>query len=142
MRIAVPFEPETGMIAQHFGSAETLRLYTEDDGVVFADDVASPANGAEGVADFLVEQDARIVLCYDLGENGRDVLFERNIAVLAGLMGKADDAVIALLENRLRYAGAAEASGGCSCGCGGHHDGGSCDCGETCGDDCGCGCGC
>ena len=104
MRIAVPFEPETGMIAQHFGSAETLRLYTEDDGVVFADDVASPANGAEGVADFLVEQGARIVLCYDLGEGGRDVLFERNIAVLAGLMGKADDAVIALLENRLRYA--------------------------------------
>lgn len=141
MRIAVPFDPETGLIAQHFGTAGTLRLYTEDDGVIFADDVASPANGAEGVADFLVQQDARIVLCYDLGENGRDVLFERNIAVLAGLMGKADDAVIALLENRLRYAGTEE-SDSCSCGCGGHHDGGSCDCGDTCGVDCGCGCGC
>ena len=135
MRIAVPIDPETEMIAEHFGTAGTLRIYTEDDGVIFAEDVASPADGAERVADFLVEKDARIVLCYDLGENGRDVLFERNIAVLAGLMGKADDAVIALLENRLRYAGA-EDTGSCSCGCG--HEAGSCDCGDTC--DCGCGC--
>ena len=135
MRIAVPIDPETEMIAEHFGTAGTLRIYTEDDGVIFAEDVVSPADGAERVADFLVEKDARIVLCYDLGENGRDVLFERNIAVLAGLMGKADDAVIALLENRLRYAGA-EDTGSCSCGCG--HEAGSCDCGDTC--DCGCGC--
>ena len=135
MRIAVPIDPETEMIAEHFGTAGTLRIYTEDDGVIFAEDVASPADGAERVADFLVEKDARIVLCYDLGENGRDVLFERNVAVLAGLMGKADDAVIALLENRLRYAGA-EDTGSCSCGCG--HEAGSCDCGDTC--DCGCGC--
>lgn len=135
MRIAVPIDPETEMIAEHFGTAGTLRIYTEDDGVIFAEDVVSPADGAERVADFLVEKDARIVLCCDLGENGRDVLFERNIAVLAGLMGKADDAVIALLENRLRYAGA-EDTGSCSCGCG--HEAGSCDCGDTC--DCGCGC--
>lgn len=135
MRIAVPIDPETEMIAEHFGTAGTLRIYTEDDGVIFAEDVVSPADGAERVADFLVEKDARIVLCYDLGENGRDVLFERNIAVLAGLMGKSDDAVIALLENRLRYAGA-EDTGSCSCGCG--HEAGSCDCGDTC--DCGCGC--
>ena len=135
MRIAVPIDPETEMIAEHFGTAGTRRIYTEDDGVIFAEDVVSPADGAERVADFLVEKDARIVLCYDLGENGRDVLFERNIAVLAGLMGKADDAVIALLENRLRYAGA-EDTGSCSCGCG--HEAGSCDCGDTC--DCGCGC--
>ena len=137
MRIAVPFEPETGMIAEQFGSAKYLRLYTEDDGVIFAEDLESPANGAEGVADFIAAQGGRIVMCYDLGENGRDVLFERNIAVLAGLMGKADDAVIALLENRLRY-GDAEPAGTCSCGCG--HEAGSCDCGDGCGDSCGCGC--
>ena len=141
MKIAIPIDPETEMIAEHFGTAQHLRLYTEDDGVVFAEDVASPANGVAGVAEFLLERDARVVMCYDLGEGGRDVLFEHNIAVLPGLMGKADDAVIALLENRLRYGGEEE-TGGCSCGCGGHHDGGSCDCGDTCGDDCGCGCGC
>lgn len=139
MRIAIPIDPETEMIAEQFGTAATMRLYTEDDGVVFAEDIASPANGAAGVADFLLAQGAQIVMCYDLGEGGRDVLFERNIAVLAGLMGKADDAVIALLENRLRYADADDA-GSCSCGCG--HEAGSCDCGDTCGDGCGCGCGC
>ena len=139
MRIAIPIDPETEMIAEQFGTAATMRLYTEDDGVVFAEDVASPANGAAGVADFLLTQGAQIVMCYDLGEGGRDVLFERNIAVLAGLMGKADDAVIALLENRLRYADADDA-GSCSCGCG--HEAGSCDCGDTCGDSCGCGCEC
>ena len=135
MKIAIPIDPETEMIAEQLGAAEHFRFYTEDDGVVYAEDVASPANGVEGVADFLLAHDMRIVMCYDLGEGGRDVLFERNIAVLAGLMGKADDAVIALLENRLRYAGA-EDTGSCSCGCG--HEAGSCDCGDTC--DCGCGC--
>ena len=139
MRIAIPIVPETEMIAEQLGTAEVQRIYTEDDGVVFAEDVASPANGVAGVADFLLERDARIVMCYDLGADGRDILFERNIAVLMGLMGKADDAVIALLENRLRYGGAEE-SGTCSCGCG--HEAGSCDCGDVCGDDCGCGCGC
>ena len=124
-----------------------LRKHLPNEKVIYFGDTARTPYGSKTpktitnfacqIADFLVEQGARIVLCYDLGEGGRDVLFERNIAVLAGLMGKADDAVIALLENRLRYADAAEASGGCSCGCGGHHDGGSCDCGETCGDDCG-----
>ena len=140
MKIAIPIDPETEMIAEQFGAAEHFRFYTEDDGVVYAEDVASPANGVEGVADFLLEHDMRIVMYYDLGEGGRDVLFERNIAVLPGFMCKADDAVIALLENRIRYGGG-EPDGGCSCGCGGH-DGGSCDCGDSCGDDCGCGCGC
>ena len=139
MKIAIPIDPETEMIAEHFGTAQHMRIYTEDDGVVFAEDVASPANGVAGVAAFLLERDARVVMCYDLGEGGRDVLFEHNIAVLPGLMGKADDAVIALLENRLRYGGEEE-TGGCSCGCGGHHDGGSCDCGDTCGEGCSCGC--
>ena len=137
MRIAVPYDPETGMIAEHFGSAKYMRFYTEDDGVVFADDAESPANGHAGVTQFLADNGAQVVLCYHLGEHARDALFEKNIAVLAGLMGKADDAVIALLENRLRYGGAGEST--CSGGCGGHHDGGSCDCGEA---DCNCGCGC
>ena len=63
MKIAIPIDPETEMIAEQLGAAEHFRFYTEDDGVVYAEDVASPANGVEGVADFLLEHDMRIVMC-------------------------------------------------------------------------------
>ena len=136
MRLAVPYEPETETVAEHFGHAKWMKLYNEEGTVVFTDVVESPANGHEGVCKFLKEHGVEVVLCNGLGEEARDALFEHSIAVLAGLYGKADDLVIAMLENRLRY-GTPDATchheGGCSCGC---------SCGEDgCGDDCGCGCG-
>ena len=124
-------------VAEHFGHAKWMKLYNEEGTVVFTDVVESPANGHEGVCKFLKEHGVEVVLCNGLGEEARDALFEHSIAVLAGLYGKADDLVIAMLENRLRY-GTPDATchheGGCSCGC---------SCGEDgCSDDCGCGCGC
>ena len=137
MRLAVPFDPETGLVAEHFGHAPFMKFYTEDDGVVFTDVLPSPANGHFGVTQFLVENGAQVVLCCNMGEGARDALFEAGIAVLAGVMGPADELVIALLENRLRFTDEA------ACGC---HHGGGCNCGECSpegeGGECGCGCGC
>lgn len=134
MKLAVPFVPETGMVAEDLGSAESIRIYTEDDTIVFADDVASPASGELDVISFLSEQGVQIVLCGMLTEEGRDAMFERQMAVLPGVMGPADELVIALLENRLRFGG--DNAGGCSCG-------GSCGNDCNCGDGaCSCGCGC
>ena len=139
MRLAVPFDPETGMLTLNLGDAENVRIYTEDDTVVFADDVESPAGGELNMIQFLADHDVQIVLCGDLSEDGRDAMFERRMAVLPGLMGPADELVIALLENRLRFGGADEGGCGCGCSCGD-------DCGGGCGDGgeggCGCGCGC
>ena len=135
MKLAVPYEPETEMVAEHFGHAAWMKLYSEEGTVVFTDVVASPANGHEGVVRFLAELGVEVVLCNCLGEEARDTLFEHNIAVLPGVYGKADDLVIAMLENRLRFTSDATCrhEGGCSCGC---------DCGDLgCGDkDCGCAC--
>lgn len=145
MIIAVPYEPETGMVAEHFGHAQFMKLYTEDLGVVLTDVVASPANGHKGVCEFLQELGVKAVLCAGLGEEARDALFEAGIAVFAGVMGPADEIVIALLENRLRFVSEATChhhSDGCGCGCGCAGDGCE-DEGCGCGDEgCGCGCGC
>lgn len=135
MRLAVPFVPETGMVDEHFGHAQHFKLYDEVMGVVFTDVVESPANGHEGVCAFLKDAGVECVLCMNLGEGARDALFDRNMAVFAGVSGPADDLVVALLENRLRYTSEAtchhhQGEGGCSCGC---------DCGD---EGCGCGCGC
>jgi predicted Fe-Mo cluster-binding NifX family protein len=140
MIIAVPFDPETGMVAEHFGHAPYMKLYSEESGVVFTDVIQSPANGHDGVCRFLAENGIKAVICANLGEGARDALFDAGIAVFAGVMGPADDIVVALLENRLRYVTEAtchhhHGEGGCSCGCG-------CD-GDSCSDEgCGCGCGC
>ena len=135
MRLAVPFVPETGMVDEHFGHAQHFKLYDEVMGVVFTDVVESPANGHEGVCAFLKDAGVECVLCMNLGEVARDALFDHNMAVFAGVSGPADDLVVALLENRLRYTSEAtchhhQGEGGCSCGC---------DCGD---EGCGCGCGC
>ena len=137
MKLAVPIEPETGMVAEHFGHAKHIKLYDEVMGVVFTDMVESPANGHEGVCAFLEEAGVQCVLCMNLGEGARDALFEHNIGVFAGVSGPADELVVALLENRLRYTTEAtchhQGEGGCACGC---------DCGEDCCGDDGSGCGC
>ena len=138
MRLAVPFDPETGLVANHFGHTPHFNLYTEDMSVVFTDVVDSPANGHDGVCAFLAENGVQVVLCQHLGDAARDALFDAGIAVIAGVAGPADDLVIALLENRLRVMGdgACHQHGeGCACGCG---------CGEDGCDDesCSCGCGC
>ena len=140
MRIAVPFDPETGMVAEHFGHAPYFKLYTEELGIVFTDVVESPANGHEGVCRFLKENDVQVVLCNLLGEGARDALFDVSIAVMAGLYGPADELVVAMLENRLKYVSGAtchhhHGEDGCVCGC-------SCDDGSCADGECGCGCGC
>lgn len=133
MRIAITYDPETGMVAEHFGHAEYFKLYTEDDGVVFTDVVASPANGHSGVTAFLASQGVDVVICDRLGEEARDALFAVGIAAFPGAYAPADELAVALLENRLIY------EPDTSCGC--HGDGGcscSCDEGCNCGDGCGC----
>lgn len=131
MRIAVSYDPATGMVAEHFGHAEFLKLYTEDDGVVFTDVVPSPANGHDGVTAFLASQGVDVVICDNLGDGAREALFEAGIAVFPGAYGPADEIVVALLENRLIY------EPDTSCGCHGGCDC-SCDDGCNCGDGCGC----
>lgn len=131
MRIAVSYDPATGMVAEHFGHAEFLKLYTEDDGVVFTDVVPSPANGHDGVTAFLASQGVDVVICDNLGDGAREALFEAGIAVFPGAYGPADEIVVALLENRLIYE--PDTSCGCDGGCGC-----SCDDGCNCGDGCGC----
>lgn len=131
MRIAVSYDPATGMVAEHFGHAEYFKLYTEDDGVVFTDVVTSPANGHDGVTAFLASQGVDVVICDNLGDGARETLFEAGIAVFPGACGPADEIVVALLENRLIY------EPDISCGC---QDGCDCSCddGCSCGDGCGC----
>lgn len=131
MRIAVSYDPATGMVAEHFGHAEFLKLYTEDDGVVFTDVMPSPANGHDGVTAFLASQGVDVIICDQLGEEARDALFHAGIAVFPGAYGPADEIVVALLENRLIY------EPDTSCGCQGGCDC-SCDDGCNCGDGCGC----
>ena len=74
MRIAVSYDPATGMVAEHFGHAEFLKLYTEDDGVVFTDVMPSPANGHDGVTAFLASQGVDVVICDQLRGGARCVV--------------------------------------------------------------------
>lgn len=139
MRIAVAYEQETGEVAERevFSQAPCFKIYTEDDGVVFADIMDSPADGCAHVTAFLAELGVQLVICGSLTEEERDALFQANIAAFPGAYGPADDLVLALLENRLAYGqdegGCGGSCGSCGGGCG---EGGSCGCGDG---DCGCG---
>lgn len=150
MRIAVAYHPADETIAVQLEAAETLMLYTEDEGVLFKDETQAPVKNPSALTAFFKNQQVNVLLCDNLEDATRDALLESGVAVLAGASGKADEFVVALLENRIEYEDVPEQGGfgcGCGCGCGGdgHGCGGEghgCGDGHTHGDGEGCGCGC
>ena len=74
MRLAVPYEPETETVAEHFGHAKWMKLYNEEGTVVFTDVVESPANGHDGVCKFLKEHGVRTRIRGKISEGSDEIL--------------------------------------------------------------------
>ena len=132
MKIAIPFE--NGEVFQHFGHAETFKLYEiEDNHVVSAEIVAANGSGHDALADFLSDLSVNILLCGGIGSGAETALTNAGIEICSGAQGDADIAVMDYLNGDLTSAGA-------NCDHHGHDDGG---CGSHCGGGCGgCGGGC
>lgn len=106
MKIAVTYED--GEVFPHFGHTEQFKLFEVENGTIVRSEVVSTMGSGHGaLAGFLKSNHVDAVICGGIGGGAKTALSEAGIRLYGGVAGSADEAVNALLENRLQYNSAA-----------------------------------
>ena len=104
MRIAVPYENETGTVFQHFGHSQAFKLYDVKDGAVETSEVINTQGSGHGaLAGLLQEHEVEALICGGIGAGAIETLSAAGIRILAGVKGAADEAVAQHLAGTLVY---------------------------------------
>ena len=102
MRIAVTYED--GMIFQHFGHTEQVKLYDVENGQIVNEQVVSTEGHGHGaLAGFLSGLKTDLLICGGIGGGAQNALAQAGIKLYGGVTGMADEAVEAFLTNSLAY---------------------------------------
>ena len=102
MRVAVTYE--NGEIFQHFGHTEQFKVYDIKEGkIVHEEIVDTNGQGHGALAGFLFGGKVDTLICGGIGGGAQVALSEAGIKLYGGVSGNADEAVKALIEERLDY---------------------------------------
>ena len=102
MRGAVTYE--NGQIFQHFGHTEQFKIYDVQDGkIVESQIVDTNGNGHGALAGVLTALNVDVLICGGIGGGAQMALAAANIQLYGGVTGSADEAVEALLADKLAY---------------------------------------
>lgn len=102
MRVAVTYE--NGQIFQHFGHTEQFKIYDVQDGkIVESQIVDTNGNGHGALAGVLTALNVDVLICGGIGGGAQMALAAANIQLYGGVTGSADEAVEALLADKLAY---------------------------------------
>ena len=102
MRVAVTYE--NGQIFQHFGHTEQFKIYDVQDGkIVESQIVVTNGNGHGALAGVLTALNVDVLICGGIGGGAQMALAAANIQLYGGVTGSADEAVEALLADKLAY---------------------------------------
>ena len=102
MRVAVTYE--NGEIFQHFGHTEQIKVYDIKDGKIVHEEVVDTNGQGHGaLAGFLFGGKVDTLICGGIGGGAQVALSEAGIKLYGGVSGNADEAVKALIEERLDY---------------------------------------
>lgn len=102
MKIAVTYED--GQVFQHFGHTEFFKVYeVENETVVGVTTVDTNGSGHGALATLLKNLGVDILICGGIGGGARVALEEVGIRLYGGVSGSADEAVLALIKNKLHY---------------------------------------
>lgn len=102
MKIAVTYE--NGQIFQHFGHTEQFKIYDVQDGkIVESQIVDTNGNGHGALAGVLTALNVDVLICGGIGGGAQMALAAANIQLYGGVTGSADEAVEALLADKLAY---------------------------------------
>ena len=139
MKIAVTYE--NGQIFQHFGHTEQFKIYNVENGKIVSSEVIDTNGSGHGaLAGLLAEQNVSVLICGGIGGGAQMALASAGIKLFGGVSGSCDEAVGALLANKLNFNPEVKCDhhdhehgeGGHSCtdhGCGSHNCGNH-DCGK------------
>ena len=121
MRIAIPYEKETGAISEQFEQAASFRLYNLEEGKsVSSLPIAAYGTGDESLTEFLKAARADVLICGGVTARARRLLGEAGIAVYPGFGGAADDAARAFAQGGLSH-GEGHDCAHCTQDCSHHH---------------------
>ncbi len=102
MKIAVTYE--NGEVFQHFGHTENFKVYTiENKKIISSEIISSNGTGHESLAGMLKSFGIETLICGGIGGGAKVALAQEGITVYPGAIGKADDAINALLNGTLNY---------------------------------------
>lgn len=125
MKVAVTYED--GKVFPHFGHTEQFKVYEIEEGkVVRAQVMDTNGSGHGALAGMLSAWKVDTLICGGIGAGAQNALAEAGIRLYGGVSGSADEAVEALLAERLAF----DPDVHCEHHGEGHHDGGG-HCGEN-----------
>ena len=102
MRIAVTYE--NGQIFQHFGHTETFKIYDAEEGKVVRSEVVDTNGSGHGaLAGVLNALNADVLICGGIGGGAQTALAAAGIKLFGGVLGDADKAVEAFINETLDY---------------------------------------
>lgn len=102
MKIAVTYD--NGEVFQHFGHTEYFKVYEVENGqVVKAEVVDTNGSGHGALAGVLQQLGVKTLICGGIGGGARNALGAAGITIYGGVSGSADEAVAALLADRLNF---------------------------------------
>ena len=102
MKIAVTYE--NGLIFQHFGHTEQLKIYDVENGkIVSAKVIDTNGHGHGALADLLKMSGVDVLICGGIGGGAQMALAQAGIELFGGVSGECDAAVAALIAGNLGY---------------------------------------
>ena len=102
MKLAVTYE--NGEIFQHFGHTEQFKVYDIENGKIENETIVDTNGQGHGaLADFLFNGNVEVLICGGIGGGAIMALSSAGIKVYGGVVGSADEAVKAFIEDRLQY---------------------------------------
>ena len=102
MKIAVTYE--NGQIFQHFGHTEQFKVYDVEDGKIVSKTIVDTEGQGHGaLAGLLTVIGAAILICGGIGGGAQMALAEAGIKLYGGVSGSCDEAVNALLADKLNF---------------------------------------
>lgn len=90
-------------VYEHFGKTENFRIYIIEDGKILSiEDVSTFDRGHNALTSFLDKLGVTALICGGIGEEAREILESRGIAVFGGIDGNVDEVVNSFIKGELR----------------------------------------
>ncbi len=104
MKIAVA--SEQNMVTQHFGHCEGFIIYdVEDNKIIGSKTIPNPGHKPGFLPNYLNDLGVNVIISGGMGGGAIDIFNEKNIEVIVGAAGKADDAADMYLKGELKSTG-------------------------------------
>lgn len=104
MKIAVA--SDNGKVTEHFGHCESFLLFEVKNGEILArETVANPGHRPGYLPNFLAGRGVNVIISGGMGGGAVAIFNERNVEVIVGARGDAEEAVNAYMKGMLQSTG-------------------------------------